>query len=303
MSKRLWVWVTVGIVAAVIVGIVAVSLGTQRPIPTRLLKYSPGMLVEEAYMMSDCAECHDPANFHDCATCHDDHGAIEMENVPFYAGLVLAGDVITPGYVLLDDILPYRDQPHTHLPLLDFLAAQGVTDFESVTLTSLDSGFVTISRENLTEEALLMPYVDGVRFAAENLHISAWLKGIRGVIVVGRETPLRINGQPTSMGRLLLGPTESVTVEQTDVMLKSEDDGQVRKAQTGARIEGVPLSALVPAPFTRLIVVDGGGQEHVLTADEAQGAVLAQLRGAVTLTLPARGRAQWISDVVEVSYE
>ena len=48
------------------------------------------------------------------------------------------------------------------------------------------------------------PSGQGVRFAAENLHISAWIKGIRRVIVVGKEMPLVIDGQPTSIGRLLI---------------------------------------------------------------------------------------------------
>lgn len=32
-----------------------------------------------------------------------------------------------------------------------------------------------------------MPHVDGVRFAAHDLHVSTWLKGIARMIVVGRD--------------------------------------------------------------------------------------------------------------------
>ena len=179
-----------------------------------------------------------------------------------------------------------------------------MVDFESVTLASRDEGFVTIDRANLTPEALLMPYQDGIRFAAENLHVSTWLKGITRIIVVGAERPLQVDGQATSMGRLLLGPTRSVTVEQTDVMLKSEADGQVRKVKTAARIDGAPVDEIVANPtFDRLLVRDGDGQEHTLTAGEVLGAVLYLVRGQVTLVLPDRGRSQWISDVVEIVSE
>ncbi len=67
----------------------------------------------------------------------------------------------------------------------NFLAEHGAADFESVTLASRDEGFVTFAQPNLTEEALLMPHVDGLRFAAENLHVSTWLKGVWRIIIVG----------------------------------------------------------------------------------------------------------------------
>jgi hypothetical protein len=121
------------------------------------------------------------------------------------------------------------------------------------------------------------------------------------IIVVGPDKPLRIDGRPTSIGRLLIGPTTSVTVEETDVMLKSPDDGQVRAAKTAGRIEGAPLAALVADPdFDQLVVRDSQGQAHALSAGEAAGALLAQRRGQVVLVLPERGQPQWIEGVVEI---
>ena len=112
-----------------------------------------------------------------------------------------------------------------------------------------------------------MPYEDGIRFASEDLHISTWIKGIRGIIVVGQERPLTVDEQPTSIGRLLTGPTQLVTVEETDVMFKSEDDGQIRKAASGARVEGAPITAIAANPnFTKLVVRDATGAEHTFTS-------------------------------------
>ena len=296
MLKRQWFF------AALFMGLAAgvLMVTATRSAPLQVLtRYPVSMLAEEMQVMADCAQCHAADTFHTCSTCHDDHGAVEMVNVPFYAGITLEGDVPAPGYVLLNEILPYRVQPHTHTPLLDFLSRQGATDFESVTLASLDGGFVTITRENLTAEGLLMPYTDGIRFAAEDLHVSTWLKGIRRVIVVGSDTPLLIDGQATSIGRLLLGPTLELTVDSANVMLQSAENGEIRRAQTATRILGVPLSALLAEPdFTELVIHDGSGQEQRLSAEECEGAVLAHFRGSVTLVLPERGRAQWITDVV-----
>lgn len=296
--------IVVLLLVLVVVGVaIAAAAGARSLAPLRLPShYSLDVLVEEADTMNRCAECHDTAHFHACDACHDDHGAIEMAGIPFYAVINLTGDVPEPGYVPINEILPYRDQPHTHVSLLDLLEQYGVTDFESVTMASRDEGFVTVERQYLTPEALLMPYEDGVRFAAENLHVSVWLKGITHIIVVGTEKPLHIDGQATSMGRLLLGPTRSVTVEQTEVMLKNKTDGQVRRGKTASRLEGAPIEAIVAnLTFQELVVRDQSGQEYTLTAGEARGAVLALVRGQVTLVLPERGRAQWITNVVEIT--
>ena len=255
-------------------------------------------------MMVECVECHEPDTFHSCETCHDGHGSAEMASVPFDDLILLAGDFPEPGYVAVNEILPYRDQPNTHMALLDFLVERGAGDFQTVTLASRDEGFVTLDRANLTAGALLMPHTDGVRFAAEDLHVSTWLKGVWRMVVVGPETPLTIDGQETSIGRLLLGPTRSVTVEETSVMLKSEADGQVRSAQTAGRIEGVPIEELAGwSGFQALTVRDAEGEERRLSAEEVEGALLAQVSGRVTLVLPDRGRSEWIGDVVAIEVQ
>ncbi len=306
--KRFWLILLV--VAALVVGGAAGALATGARVaaPARsALHYPWSMLAGEAATMNDCVECHEPEKFHTCESCHDDHGSAEMANVPFDDLILLHGDVPEPGYIPVNDILPYRDQPGTHVTLLDFLAEQGVTEFESVTLASRDEGWITVDRENLTAEALLMPHVDGVRFAAENLHVSTWLKGVWRIVVVGPDEPLTLDGYRTSIGRLLLGPTASVTIEQTDVMLRTpngQSDGQIRRAKTASRIEGADLRDIVGDPgFDELLVRDASGGEHVLTAAEARGAVLAQMGESIVLVLPNRGRALWVNDVVELVSE
>ena len=303
--KRTWL-ILIVLVALVVGGAaVAVAMGARAAAPARSAFNFPwAMLAEEAETMNDCVECHEPEKFHTCATCHDDHGSAEMANVPFDDLILLQGDVPEPGYIPVNEILPYRDQPGTHVALLDFLAGQGVTEFESVTLASRDEGWITVERDNLTADALLLPHVDGVRFAAENLHVSTWLKGVWHIIVVGPDRPLALDGYRTSIGRLLLGPTASATIEQTDVMLRSETDGQVRKAKTASRIEGPALASIVADPgFDALLVRDAAGREHTLTAAEARGAVLAQMGTQVVLVLPNRSRAHWIAGVVELVSE
>ena len=301
MSKRpLIPLILAGLLLLVILAVAGALLLSPLGVVTR---YPWTMLTTEATTMENCtaAGCHKPPEQHTCATCHDEHGSAQLSQVSFAGLLLLTGDVPEPGYIPINDILPVLEVTRTVMPLLDLLAQQGVEDLESVTLASSDGGFVTIAREDLTPQSLLMPYVDGVRFAEEKQHISTWLKGIDRIIVVGRDKPLRIDGQETSIGRLLLGRTQWATVEQAQVMLKSEEDGLIRRAQTASRIEGAPVGALVTTPnFRTLTVRDARGEERTLTEEEAQGALLAIVYGRVSLVLPGQGRAQWVEDVVEV---
>jgi hypothetical protein len=294
----------VAVIVIVLAAIVAAADAGVKPLsPVRqAIHYPWALLADEASTRSQCLECHEPEDMHTCGTCHDAHGGIEMSEVPFDGIVWLLGDVPKPGYIRINEILPYRDQPDTYVTLSDFLAKQGVEDWETVTLASLDGALVTVDRANITSDAVLLPHMDGLRFAAPNLHISTWLKGISRITVVGKGTPLTIDGQATSIGRVLLGPSVSVTVEETDVMLKSPEDGEIRKAKTASRLEGAPLDSLVANPdFQRLVVRDKTGREHTLSAEEAAGAVLVQTWGQTVLVLPERGRGLWIADVVEIT--
>ncbi len=304
VTKKFWIWVGIGSLI-LILSAGGFWIAWHQGYPFRLIShYSAALLWEETETMNECAECHEAASFHRCSTCHDDHGAVEFADLPFFEMITFTGDVPSPGVVTVNQILPYRDHPHTHIPLKDFIAQQGVGEFESVTLYSRDGGFITISQENLSDQALLLPYTDGIRFAAEDLHVSTWLKGLTGMVVVGKERPLLINGQETSIGRLMLGPTRRVTVEPAKVMFVSEEDGALRDAQTAVRVEGAALGDLLPeGPGSGLLVMDSSGESHRVAAEEFQLAVLIPDPSGPTLVFPDQTRSSWIKNVVEIKAE
>ncbi len=302
--KKIALGVVLGLAILVLLAAGAL-LSWRGGLPLRMVDhYSRDVLQEELITMGDCAECHDGPDFHRCSTCHDEHGAVEFADLPFYNLVSLSGDVPRPGFVEVNQILPYRDQPGTFIKLVDFLQEQGVEDFVSVTMTSRDGGFVTISSENLTDQALLMPYTDGIRFASEDLHVSTWLKGITGFIVVGEEENLLVNGEATSIGRLLLGPTRQVVVESARVMFSSEDDGRIREAETASRLWGAALSDLAPAgEYSSLIVQDQAGKVSEFDLQDVRQAVLIAAAEGPTLVLPDQPRSSWIKEVASIGWE
>jgi len=303
-TPRLFVWFGVGLAALVLIA-AGFLAGWKQGLPIRLVShYSLETLKGDVVTMNECAECHEGEDFHDCSTCHDEHGAIEFADLPFFNQITFTGDVPQPGFVKVNQVLPYRDHPNTHLNLLDFLEGQGVTEFESVTLISNDGGIITIEKENITEQAMLLPFSDGIRFAAEDLHVSTWLKGLTGMVVVGKDQNLTINGEDTSIGRLMLGPTRKVIVEQAKVMFASPDDGEIRGAETAFLLWGAGLTDLLNGEeYSLVTVIDENGETHEFTFEEIKFAVLISAPAGTTLVLPERARSGWITGVVKVRTE
>jgi hypothetical protein len=70
------------------------------------------------------------------------------------------------------------------------------------------------------------------------------------------------------------------------------------------RREGAPIEDLVADPGSDgLLVLDAAGQMHTLSADEAEGALLAQMGNEAVLVLTGRERSQWVTGVVERTAE
>ena len=297
--KRWIIYLAIGLILAL--AVIALILITTKPMPIALLEeYSLGTLWEEGTQMNRCAECHAGADFHTCSDCHDDHGAVEMAGIQFYAVIDLTGDVPDPAFVRINEILPDQENAGTHLTVQDFLAQNGVEDYESITFITNDGGMTTIDSEYIDETAMLVPYVDSVRFASETLHASSWLKGITRIVVVGADTPLTIDGVETSIGRLLIGETAHIVVESTDVML-ADETGRLSHATTANWIEGTLLAPLLEDPNPESITVtDSAGEIVELTADEIVGAALAMDHNSVTLVLPERGRSAWLVDILSI---
>jgi len=286
--------------AAVFVALVMGSTDSTLVAPFKVATRCPwGVLAEDAHTLHGCLDCHEGQDLHTCTTCHDEHGDAVLTGVEFDEVVDLVGDVPAPGPVAVAQIVPRDATPPGGMPLLDFLASHGVESFERVALFSGDGSQVEIARDELSPSSLLMPHTDGVRFADEQHHYSTWLKGLTRIVVVGSDRPLRLGDQQTSIGRLLLQPTRSVTVEGTEVMLAPRDGGPTRQARTATRLQGIPLTQLLPNPGP-VTVLDGAGGRRALDADAVEDALLVQEPGGLTMVFEARGRAAWITGVVAV---
>jgi hypothetical protein len=282
-------------------GVIIALVITTKPMPVSLLQeYGLGLLWEEGLAMNECADCHDSVDFHSCETCHDEHGSVELTNIPFSEIVELTGDVPDPSFVRIHQVIPDQENFGTHITLLNFLEMHGVQEFETVTFITNDGGLTTIEYQYLDETAMLVPYIDGVRFITETIHNSTWLEGINRITIVGKEKPLTIDGEATSIGRLLLGDTMRLTVEGSDVML-SDDTGNLSHAMVANWVEGPRLLDLLKTTSPDVVIItDSNGEVIELTADEIQNAIIAIVKDEVTLVLPDRGRSVWPTQIVEI---
>lgn len=297
--RRRWIWWVIAL--ALLGGVVVLVLIASRSVPFTLLStYGKDVLWQEGRVMNDCAECHNSSDFHTCDTCHDDHGSLELANIRFFEVVDLTGDVPDPTFVRVNQVMPDQENAGTHILLYDFLALYGVDDFESITFITNDGGIATVESRYLDETAMLVPYVDGVRFVTESVHSSTWLKGINRIVIVGTATPLDIDGTPTSIGRLLVGDTVRITVEGSDTML-ADDTGEMTHALVANWAEGALLAPLLNHASPEFITVtDLAGNTIELSGAEIEGAVIAIVRDAVTLILPDRGRSVWPENIVKI---
>ena len=238
-----------------------------------------------------------------CAECHDVHGAIEWADAPFQSQVWILGDVPKATYFLVDDLFPYREaEMGTAISLPELLTRYGASDFSRVALESLDGGIVTLDRQYVTEHSRLVPYLEGIRFQDENQHESTWLKGVRWIIVVGEETPLEIEGQATSMGRLLLGQRATVAAEGGDALYVSALDGKTYRGDYAHLYTGARLAPLLgDEPYTTLEVTDAAGKVREYPADQVAEAIMATVDGRPSLVLPDAPRREWVIDVLRIT--
>ena len=293
---------TLLIILGVVVLVAIVFALSFKQLPVRLLTdYSFSLLWEESTAMHECAECHETEEFHSCSTCHDEHGSVELPELYFYNMIELTGDIPEVIFIPANHFFSYSELPNTFLTVEAFMEKWEIPDYESFTIYTRDGEFVSITKENITENAMFLPYEDGIRFASEDLHVSTWAKGIAKIIIVSDEKPLRIGNEITSIGRLLLGKTTSITIEEAKVMFKSEEDGQTRQAITSSRVEGAALEDLLDLKMYDAIQFTLQDDSNVtFSVEEVQDAVLTKQWSSVVLIIPDTSRNNWIFNITAI---
>jgi hypothetical protein len=293
------------ILAGIIIFTTGFIIASANAIPYRIVtKYPARMILAEAQEMHKCGECHESKDFHTCETCHNAHGAAVLSGIAFNTTIHLTGDVPEDRFIPSNHVFFDNKQKLDKITIGDFLHANGVDTYKSVTLYSNDGGFTTIEKDQLGDTSYLLPYKDSIRFADENLHVSTWLKGIAKIIVVGDARKISINASEISFGELLISETVQFMVEQAPVMLKNESDGLIRTGYTAERLEGVEVSRLITiADNKNYLLKLEDGSIQTLKGSELQNSKLVLISSDIVLVFPEKSRNAWIRQITGISEE
>jgi len=126
-------------------------------------------------------------------------------------------------------------------------------------------------------------------------------RGIARIIIISEEKPLQIGDEQTSIGRLLLSKTTSITVEEAKVMFRSEEDGLTREAITSSRVEGAAVTDLLQLEnYENVTFTLQDGSTIILPVEEIKDGILTKQNTSVVLIIPGQGRSDWVFDIIKI---
>ncbi|HEY3274969.1 MAG TPA: hypothetical protein VGJ92_14450 [Methanocella sp.] len=162
----------------------------------------------------------------DCNECHSEgHGSVIAPDLNVNGTILLTGDTPADEYVIIDSVfkLPQRDiitlesqnasVPSRGVPVLDFLKAHGVREFDRLVIYA-DDFVLDLKRSDITEDTIFVPKEYSLRIISSNMPVSAWLEGIRTMDIVGGPAgdSIQINGKDVSFGQMLASGVQTMPV-------------------------------------------------------------------------------------------
>jgi hypothetical protein len=167
----------------------------------------------------------------DCDECHSEgHGSVIAPDINVNGTILLTGDTPQDEYVIVDSIftLPQRDiitlesqnasVSSRGVPVLDFLKAHGVRDFDTLVVYA-DDFVLELKRGDVTEDTIFVPKEFSLRILGSNMPVSTWLEGIRALDVVGGPAgdSIKVNGKDVSFGQMIESGMQTMPVSERTI--------------------------------------------------------------------------------------
>jgi hypothetical protein len=194
----------------------------------------------------------------DCSQCHaEGHGSVIAPGININGTILLTGDTPKDEYVVVDDIfkLPQKDittlesqisggVPSRGVPVLDFLRAHGVSDFDRLVIYA-DDFMLSLNRDQVTGDTVLILRGYSLRILGPNMPIATWLEGVRSIVVVGGGSGDRImvNDKDVTFGQMVESGMRTMPVSLRT--LGYEYKNQSYDFDTGFLVMGISLKDLL----------------------------------------------------------
>ena len=130
------------------------------------------------------------------------------------------------------------------VPVLEFLKAHGVGDFDRLVLYA-DDYELSVDRVDVTNETIFVPYGDSMRILSSNMPVNAWVKNIDRIVVIkdGYDNSISINGKRVSYGSMLGDGIDSMVYSRLGTGYVT--DGVEYHFESGYVATGISLKSLL----------------------------------------------------------
>lgn len=241
----------------------------------------------------------------DCGECHEGHGSVVAPGVNVNGTITLTGDTPMDEYVPVDDIFKLKQKdiqtlvaqngegvPSRGTQVTEFLKAHGVTDYDTLVLYA-DDFVVKVNRSDVTEDTVFVPMEYSVRIISSNMPVTAWLKNVRVIDVIGSDgDSIKLNGEEITFGEMLDDGIEYMPNSVRSVGYTYQDTNYQYDA--GYVVTGISLKSLLfKEGYTNFTTVTINGtplsRDQVLSGDY----FLTRDKGALKLATQSKVRQNW----------
>ncbi len=246
----------------------------------------------------------------DCKECHEGHGSVVAPDVNANGTITLTGDSPQDEYVPIPDIftmpqievLTLKSQndagiPSKGVPVMNFLKAHGVNDFDQLILYA-DDFELTVNRSDITDETIFVPCEYSIRILSSNMPVTAWTKNVRAIVVVGGNAgdSITVNGKEVSYGQMLDNGISSMKYSPKYPSYLYNDKSY--QFETGYVMSGIGLKDLLfkegITDFSNVTIK--GTTEKTLSRDDVlKGSYfVTRDQGKIKIATAEKTRANWM---------
>jgi hypothetical protein len=195
---------------------------------------------------------------------------------------------------------------YTGVSVMEFLRAHGVSDFDSLVFYA-DDYELTISKDNVTNETILVPYGYSMRIEGSNLPVNAGVKNVKSIVVIGGNSgdALLLNDKRVSYGSMLDNGIDTMVYSRIATGYQASNREYL--VETGYVAQGIGLRDLLfkegYIDFST-VTINGGGATKNYTRTEVlkEDLMLTRYHGMIKLAAADENALQWANvDSIKVN--
>jgi hypothetical protein len=257
----------------------------------------------------------------DCKQCHQGHGSVVAPNVNVNGTIYLTGDTPQDENIPISDIFDLNQTdiltlkarngvgvPSHGVPVMEFLKAYGVNDFDRIVLYA-DDFEMSANKSDMTNETIFVPNEYSIRIVGSDMPVSSWAKNIRTIVIIGGNAgnSITMNGKELSYGQMLDDGIDTLVYSRRSVGYTDQDTNNDYEFESGYLVYGIKLNDLLfkegYTDFSNVTIKSGTIVEKYDRSDVLLGSLfVTRDQGRIKIATADQGRENWTDvDSIQVS--